>query len=313
MMKEHTLENLAFHPVKSQRQPQESSHLIQSVLGGVSGMLMETTLHPMDTIRTRMKCNREEFLSFNQTIKRIYVREGPMAFFKGFSCTLSGSFTANGTYFYAYEKLKYTLRKKKLLNDDLIPFLSAFVGGLCQDIMYIPCDVVRTRMQLGTKQYDYKNIYDGIRKIVQREGVGKLYIGGPAFFALDIIHTSLTFGFYELFLKKFRSYFAAHIKETDLNLPLSIICSASAASISAIVTNPLDLIVTRMQMVNTATEKPVSIYGNIKRIYSDEGLKGFMKGYSGRIMYYSCAAVILFPTYEFLKKLYGVDFTHADD
>ena len=267
----------------------------------------------MDTIRTRMKCNIEEFLSFNQIRKRIYVNEGPMAFFKGFSCTLLASFTANGAYFYVYERLKYTLRTKKLLNDDLIPFLSAFIGGICQDIVYIPCDVVRTRMQLGTNQYDYKNIYDGLYKIVQREGVGKLYIGGPAFLVLDIIHTSLTFGFYELFLKKFRSYIPGNIKQNEFNLPLSIICSASAASISAIVTNPLDLIVTRMQMVNTVTESPVSIYGNIRRIYSNEGLTGFMKGYSGRVLYYSWAAVILFPTYELLKKLFGVDFSHTDD
>jgi len=309
-MKEHTLEKISYNPIKASTPREGKSHVYHSVLGGFSGMLMETILHPMDTIRTRMKSNRSEFLSFNQTIKRMYVKEGPRVFFRGFSCTLSGSFMANATYFYCYETLKHQFKLKKLMSDDFVPFVSAFLAGFCQDLVYIPCDIVRTRMQLDN-QYDYKNVADGLYKIVTREGPGKLYLGGPTFFALDLLHTSLTFGFYELFQKKLRTYFKSP-SDGEFDLRLSVISSMTAASLSAVVTNPLDVLVTRFQMVNTLTEKPLPFLQCVSSIHANEGLKGFMKGYTGRVLYYSCAALILFPTYECLKKVCGVDLTDLE-
>jgi len=275
-----------------------------ATLGGVAGMFMEGILHPIDTIRTRTKANTKHYVPFLTQVKKMYIKEGLKSYMGGFTCTLSGSLISNAAYFYIYEKLKYELVQKKILSEDLSPFLAAFIGGFMSDFIYLPFDVIRTRMQLKPGVYDYKHFFDGLRKIIAHEGFQTLYLGGSVFFTLSGILTSLTFGFYELFHKILKPVFPSN---QDVNIPLSITSSAAAASLAAFLTNPLDVLITRMQSVNTTVQDPHTIRGLVKLIYKNEGLMGFMKGVSGTVAYYAIGSVILFPTYEILKSTFHVN------
>lgn len=283
---------------------EKKDFLLTASLGGIAGLLMEGVLHPIDTIRTRLKANTKTYVPFLTQVAKMYRNEGHFSYFRGLTCTLWGSFISNASYFWIYEKLKYILNKDKILSESAAPFLAAFVGGFTSDFIYLPFDVVRTRMQLKPGVYDYKNFTDGFRKIIRHEGVTTLYLGGPVFFTLSGILTSLTFGFYEIFHKALKPFFST---EHEVNIPLSITSSVLAASLAAFVTNPLDVLVTRMQSVNTTVQDPYTIKGLVKKIYKNEGLTGFMKGVSGTVTYYAISSIILFPTYELLKAVFHVD------
>lgn len=280
------------------------SHLNHGYLGGLAGLFMDSVLHPVDTIRTRIKTNAHETVKLLTQVNRMYKHEGLFSYFKGFSCTLAGSFIANGTFFFTYEKLKHTLAKVPALHHDAVPFIAAFTAGMCSNSIYLPFIAIRTRMQINSSHYDYKHFFDGAKKVLKREGFRKLYLGGPVFFVQSAIDTSLTFGFYEIFHRILSPFFAS---DKDLNLPLSMISSVGAASMSAVAVNPLDVLVARMQTMHTSAEGACSIPRMIKRIYTQEGLRGFMKGVSGTMFHFSMSALILFPTYEGLKGAYNVD------
>jgi len=292
------------HPKPTQEAIEKKDFLLTASLGGIAGLLMEGVLHPIDTIRTRLKANTKIYQPFLRQVTKMYRNEGPFSYFRGLTCTLYGSFISNASYFWIYEKLKYMLIQDKILSASTAPFLAAFVGGFTSDFIYLPFDVIRTRMQLKPGVYDYKNFIDGFRKIVRYEGVTTLYLGGPVFFTLSGILTSLTFGCYEIFHKALKPFFST---EQEVNIPLSICSSALAASVAAFVTNPLDVLVTRMQSVNTTVQDPYTIKGLVKKIYKNEGLTGFMKGVSGTVGYYAISSIILFPTYELLKAVFHVD------
>lgn len=275
-----------------------------AAMGGLSGLLMESFLHPLDTVRTRIKCNAAETVSVMSQTRMMYRTEGLRSYFGGLTCTLTGATVTNITYFYTYEKLKYTFFTNGWMSKETAPFFAGFIGAFLANMVNLPFDVIRTRMQLKPGQYDYKHFFDGANKVLKYEGFRKLYLGGPAFFTLNALEMGLTFGFYELFYKMLNPFFP---RSTELNIPLSIACSVSAAGAAGFIVNPLDVLVTRMQSVNTKTEKQLNTYQTAKKILKYEGVKGFFKGVTGTMSYYAMGALILFPTYETLKYLSGVD------
>jgi hypothetical protein len=60
-----------------------------------------------------------------------------------------------------------------------------------------------------------------------------------------------------------------------------------------------------MNMENRGTK--YSVMDIVKSTYRNEGVKGFFKGITGRVGQYGLSAVILFPTYEFLRIKFGID------
>jgi len=282
----------------------EADFLTYGLAGILAGTLTETILHPLTTVRTRIKANAKEFMTLKAQTKSLYQTEGLRSFYRGFSCTLFNGIFANWTHFYFYEKGKELLKREANMHHDMAPFFSAFVGGMLANIISIPCVVVRTRMQLEPGSYDYRNISDGFRKIVRREGFTKLYLGATIFLTLDAIDASFTFGFYELLLKIFRPYF--NLKEQDKHLGL-ILASSLTSALSAVISNPLDVILTRTQMVDTSIHNKEKVFPLIRRIYREEGAMGFMKGLTGRIAHFAVYNMLLFPFYEHFKSVFELE------
>jgi hypothetical protein len=283
------------------------THLIHAGIGGTAGLLMESLLHPIDTVRTRIKANAKEAISLFTQIKTMHRTEGPKSYFRGFTCTLPGSFVGNATYFFVYEKLKNIFSSNHILSTDTAPFLAAFLGGLASNALFLPFEVVRTRMQLKPGHYDYRHFWDGARKVLKHEGFRKLYLGASVFFTLTALETSLTFGFYEIFKKTLEPFFPSHL---EFNLPLCVTCSVSAAAMAGFIVNPLEVLVTRVQTSNTKVQGAITVPAMVRKIYQNEGLGGFMKGVSGTVSYYAMGALLLFPTYEILKGVSHVDLSH---
>lgn len=248
-----------------------------------------------------MKTNTTHYVPLLTQMKDMYRQEGIRGYFRGQSCTLVGSFVCNGFYFFTYEHLKAFFRERNLLGAYSSPFVAAFFGGFACDLMYLPFDIVRVRMQLEPGEYHYKNVFNGLNEMWKHEGFSSVFRNcGPVYFAFSAVQTSLTFGFYELISRILRPLIHDN---HEVNLPLAIISSVSAASLSSLISNPLDLLVTRKQSL----KYEIGTLELIRNIYKTEGLKGFMKGATGTISYYAVASVIMFPTYEILKNMFHVD------
>lgn len=282
----------------------EGTYRLRALLGGIAGLCMDSFLYPIDTVRTRMKANTQETVALFAQMKSMYKQEGIFSFVRGYSCVLTGSFFGNCLYFYMYEKLKHTFTNKEIFSKDAAPFVAAFLTGFTTSLTSVPFMVVKNRMQLEPGQYDYKHFFDGAKKIIKNEGFTKLYLGGSIFFFQAAVEISLTFGFYELFYRTLKPLFPTN---RDFNIPLSMVSSVASAATTGMLTCPLDVIVTRLQIQDTKIHGTQSVPSMIKVIYKNEGLPGFMKGVTGTIWLYSLGSLVLFPTYEFLKGTFGVD------
>lgn len=293
----------------SQNDLKSKNFALMAFLGGIADLFIAGTLHPIGTIKTRIKTNTDAYIPFFKQMKNMYHAEGPLSYYKGLSCTLFGSFIAGSTYFYLYEKLKYTFNKNKILSETTAPFVAAFAGSLFSDLTHIPFEVICTRMQLKPGTYDYKNVFDGFRKIIKSEGPSALYLGGPIYFVFSGFMSSVFFGFYEILKTTLQPFFPT---EKKVNVPLSVCSGSLAASFAAIVANPLDVLITRMQSVDTSVQAKHTIKGLMKQIYRKEGLKGFMKGATGTIVEVNLATVLILPIYEILKATFNVDLSKEE-
>jgi len=94
------------------------------------------------------------------------------------------------------------------------------------------------------------------------------------------------------------------------------LCAGAAGSLSAGITNPLDVVKTRLQTQNLKSsfewlstrsqeDSSVSRYLNIKSsvkiIYSQEGIPGLFRGVVPRMVFFVPGAAVSWSTYEFVK------------
>ena len=96
-------------------------------------------------------------------ISKIYRTEGIGAFYRGVSSVIPTIFVPAMVYFSSYETLNYYgkqyLKTKKQENlNYLLPLVTATVSEGLALIFFLPFDIIRTRWQLNTREYDYKNV-----------------------------------------------------------------------------------------------------------------------------------------------------------
>lgn len=89
---------------------------------------------------------------------------------------------------------------------------------------------------------------------------------------------------------------------TYFNVILNIFISNIRAGIfAAALTNPLDVVKTRLQIQSDLGIYYKGMVDVIKKIYRMEGLYGFSKGIYPRMLFHSMSASIVWGTYEYVK------------
>jgi len=104
---------------------------------------------------------------------------------------------------------------------------------------------------------------------------------------------------YEESKKRIRRMYPAD-KQPDLFLT-SFSSGAAAGFLAASVTTPIDVVKTRIQSSSDATQ--VKMWDTMKNIRSEEGLKGFFRGYIPRMARVAPACAIMISSYEIFKGL----------
>jgi len=122
------------------------------------------------------------------------------------------------------------------------PVQAAACGSLAaisHDMFLTPFDVVKQRMQLGY----YKNVMHCIRTIMKTEGLGALYTSFPTTLMMNIPFGAVMMAVNESMKKMLNP-------EGHFSTVSSMVSGSVAGAIAAAVTNPLDVIKTRLQTQN---------------------------------------------------------------
>mmetsp|Transcript_21240 Transcript_21240/g.59056 ORF Transcript_21240/g.59056 Transcript_21240/m.59056 type:complete len:311 (-) Transcript_21240:248-1180(-) len=152
------------------------------ISGALAGASAQFTIYPLEIIRTRLAvCSACTYKGIGDAAAKIFMQEGPLAFYRGLVPSLIGILPYAGVDITTFEVLKDILLDHY---EGRPPTSSILVAGmlsssLAQFVSY-PLALVRTRMQVqgvGGTELKYKGMMDVLRKTVQREGIRGLYKG----------------------------------------------------------------------------------------------------------------------------------------
>ncbi|RUS13260.1 mitochondrial carrier domain-containing protein [Endogone sp. FLAS-F59071] len=190
-----------------------------------------------------------------QAFRTILREEGiSRGLYSGITPAISGSIPATTLYFGTYEFTKRNLITKEVGCPDTIAHLIAgSIGDVAASIVYVPSEVLKTRMQLQGRYnnphfisgYNYRNTWHAAKMIVQYDGFGSLYHGYKATLLRDVPFSALQFAFYEKFKQLATLYWA--VPGDPLTLGAEIVCGSFAGGIAGAMTTPLDVVKTLLQ------------------------------------------------------------------
>ncbi|KAJ3391475.1 hypothetical protein HDU92_009035 [Lobulomyces angularis] len=290
-------------------------------LNGTGAFLgVRLLVYPSSLIKTRLQVSQlKERSGLIRTFFRIIRTEGPRALYQGFPTTAIGAVPAQIIYLSAYETTKLNVKKVLSLSkinenvyDPVANLLGGMMASLSSQSIVVPIDIVSQKLMIqqknsiGQSTELYKNGFDVIKKTIRSEGIAGLYRG---FFASMLTYApssgiwwlthsqvkKLFMHFDEKFNKKDNNTF----NSSDNELAFSAIAGVIAGSTSAFLTNPLDVIKTRMQTINKGESMKQVFY----QIYNLDGAGGFYRGVSARMINVAPVSFLMILSYEIVKKM----------
>lgn len=268
--------------------------------GGIGGTSGDMLMHSLDTVKTRQQGDPHippKYTSMSSSYMTIFRQEGiRRGLYSGVTPALLGSFPGTVIFFGIYEYTKrhmidagiapsisyltsgrvssvIVLRARHELGDmscgmtisdvGLLFFTIGFMADLAASVIYVPSEVLKTRLQLQGRYnnpyfnsgYNYRSTADAFRTIIREEGFGAMFYGYKATLFRDLPFSALQFAFYEQ-EQKWAKHWVGH---RDIGLGLEILTATTAGGMAGVLTCPLDVVKTRIQtQQNPVTPKPVS-------------------------------------------------------
>ncbi|XP_062160004.1 S-adenosylmethionine carrier 1, chloroplastic/mitochondrial-like isoform X2 [Alnus glutinosa] len=252
------------------------------IAGGVAGVIVETALYPIDTIKTRLQAAHG---GGKIILKGLY---------SGLAGNLAGVLPASAIFVGVYEPTKQKLLKSFPENLSALAHLTAgAIGGAASSLVRVPTEVVKQRMQTG----QFASAPDAVRLIVAKEGFKGLYVGYGSFLLRDLPFDAMQFCIYEQLRIGYR--LAAR---RELNDPENAIIGAFAGAITGAVTTPLDVIKTRL-MVQGSANQYNGICDCVRTIVKEEGTHALLKGIGPRVLWIGLGGSIFFGVLERTKQM----------
>ncbi|KAI0566551.1 mitochondrial carrier [Gracilaria domingensis] len=270
--------------------------------GGMAGMLTNTLLHPLDTVKTVRQADPKHFRGMTPTLLAIIRTRGPFALYAGIVPALIGSALSSALYFGAYEFAKSSFAQvspcsfQKTKTRVPLTALSAACGNVASSVLFVPKEVVKQRMQSGA---EVGNFFAAASSILRNSGAAGLYRGYKATLLRNIPSTMLRFAIYEEAKLAIR-----RLKGGDSKRPLTfsefIVAGSVAGVTSSACTTPMDVLKTRFA---TGAIKPgTAIVPAIREVVRRDGVPGLFVGIRPRIVWAALFAAIGFSSYEVCKS-----------
>lgn len=285
--------------------PIESHRLPRWYFGGAASAMAACVTHPLDLLKVHLQTAKssKEFNLLRRTKKIIQV-QGFSALYNGLTASLFRQLTYSTTRFGLYEILKQSVdgdpRQLPFHEKVLIAGISGAAGGF----LGTPGDVVNVRMQNDIKlphdlRRNYSHVVDGMRIIVKYEGIKALFSGTTMATSRAILMTIGQLSMYDQFKQLLLTN--ANLKD---NTKTHILASLMAGTTATTLTQPLDVIKTRL--MNETTGHYKGAIDVARSIMKDYGPLGFFRGYVPAFVRLAPHTVLTFVFLERLRENFGI-------
>ncbi|KAF5843188.1 mitochondrial carrier domain-containing protein [Dunaliella salina] len=280
--------------------------LTELLTSGVSVGAANTATNPLDVLKVRLQLERNKMPEgvrppgMVQTGLGVVRNEGCLtALRSGLGTSLTRGFFFGGARLGLYTPIKSIITKDAKQPSLEMKVLSGSLSGGLAAAVTSPIELVKTRLQAAGQTPGAATSSTGvIRAVVKADGVTGLWKGAmPGLFRSAILTAAQCATYDEVK----RGVLSATGWEDG---PHTHLTSAMIAGlVTTTITNPLDVIKTRMFVGGAKYKGALSCAADVLK---KEGLLGFMKGWSASYARLGPHTVIMFTTAESLRKYAGL-------
>ncbi|KAJ9477687.1 Mitochondrial RNA-splicing protein MRS4 [Pseudozyma hubeiensis] len=270
---------------------------INMIAGSLAGISEHAAMYPVDVIRTRMQVlsatPAATYTGVIQAFNRISSVEGMRTLWRGVASVIMGAGPAHAVYFGTYE----TVKEATGGNREGHQFAStAFAGAsatIAADAFMNPFDVIKQRMQMHGSQH--RTVMQCASTVYKQEGLRAFYVSYPTTLTMTVPFTAVQFSVYE-WAKKV-------LNPSETYSPMThVSAGAFSGAVAAAVTNPLDVAKTLLQTRGSSTDPQIrnasGMFEAFKIINAREGIKGFARGLSPRVLTFMPSNALCWLSYE---------------
>jgi solute carrier family 25 S-adenosylmethionine transporter 26 len=252
------------------------------VAGACAGTSVDVSLHPLDTLRTRLQSEAG------------FIKSGGVrGIYKGILSAALGSAPGAAIFFSTYEMIKQVTKASSGNEEHWTQhFFAASCAELAACVVRVPTANVTQNMQVGR----YASLTQAVRETYGRFGLGGFYVGYGTTVMREVPFGFIQFPLYEAFRREWAQHQGKEI--TPLQ---GAACGSFAGCIAAAITTPLDVASTRI-MLDVPAPGQVSRYtGTLKAlqiIHAEEGARALFKGIGPLCGWTTIGGFIFFGAYE---------------
>jgi len=253
------------------------------IAGSLAGVVADVATHPLSTVKTRLQVQGaamggKEIARYAgplHALGSVASKEGVSALYKGLGITVAGAAPAQGLYFAGYDLFRAVLGR----TDPATNFLAGNFAQLCGSLVWVPMDTIKERLQiegqLARVAEPLGTSARALRLILRKEGVRGLY---PAYW----VHQATWAPFNGLFFALYEYVNEWTAQRRLPSWPSAII----AATIAGTVTNPMDVVKTRLQVVRASPHlfQYTGVFHCAASIAKTEGVRVFFDGAFARCL-----------------------------
>jgi len=156
------------------------------------------------------------------------------------------------------------------------PFVTGSLSGCFATCCIQPIDMVKVRIQLGAAEGGSTNPIEVTKKLLKEDGVAGMYKGLSAGLTRQVFYTGARLGLYDIFTE------AAKTPGEKMPFWKTTVCALTAGGLAAVIGNPADLSLIRMQADTMLPEAERRNYRGVGHALTstvrDEGVAGLFKG-----------------------------------
>ncbi|AAZ10332.1 mitochondrial carrier protein, putative [Trypanosoma brucei brucei TREU927] len=257
------------------------------VAGCLAGFVEHFFMFPFDTLKTRVQSG--DSTNVILAAKRISRNERLAHLYRGFAPIIVSAVPAHGAYYSTYEAAKRVFGEDSTVSITV----SASCAVAAHDTISTPFDVIKQRMQMDGSRKFASSLQCG-QCAVAEGGVRCLLLSLPTTILMNIPHFSAYWLVYEGFL----AYLGGERRNRETEVAGDYITGGLlAGTVASIVSSPLDVVKTQLQL---GLRK--NIPDAVRYVLVNRGTKGFFAGVTARVMCTAPAGALSMITYETAKK-----------
>jgi len=273
---------------------------VNMLAGALAGITEHAVMFPVDSIKTRMQVFATSpaavYTSMGNAVSRISSTEGVRALWRGVSSVILGAGPAHAVHFGTYEAVKELAGANEAGNHWVATSLAGASATIASDALMNPFDVIKQRMQVHKSQF--RSVFTCARVVYRTEGLNAFYVSYPTTLTMTVPFTAVQFTVYE-HLKKLLNPSGVYSPTTHM------IAGGLAGGVAAGVTTPLDVAKTLLQTRGSSSDAEIrntkGLVDAFRIIWQRDGIKGFARGLSPRVLTFMPSNALCWLSYEFFK------------